>query len=179
MILYKNVDICDLESIVSNGILSIDECGNDNWADGKRADNATSVVYLFSPLGNSNSFPHYGAALLEVDCSAQRHEISERDAHRKDYAEYIAKRVAPCEIKRIIIPKLFKPYINIPQNIDVCWCDMEADYWGDNGKEKCTDSILEKFSQTAPLQDSTWFNFFRGENEDRTVIDLYNIRYVF
>ena len=25
MILYKNVDICDLESIAKNGILSIDE----------------------------------------------------------------------------------------------------------------------------------------------------------
>ena len=43
----------------------MDECGNDNWADGKRANNDTSVVYLFKPLGEVNSFPKYGVALLE------------------------------------------------------------------------------------------------------------------
>ncbi len=48
MILYKNVDICDLEPIAKNGILSIDECGNNNWDEGKRAENDTSVVYLFN-----------------------------------------------------------------------------------------------------------------------------------
>lgn len=62
MILYKNVDICDLEPITKNGILSIDECGNNNWDEGKRAENDTSVVYLFSPIGKQNSFPNYGAA---------------------------------------------------------------------------------------------------------------------
>lgn len=37
MILYKNVDICDLEPIVKNGILSIDECGNNNWDEGEES----------------------------------------------------------------------------------------------------------------------------------------------
>ena len=46
MLLYKNVDICDLKSIIENGILSMDECGNNNWDEGKRAENDTSVVYL-------------------------------------------------------------------------------------------------------------------------------------
>ena len=36
MILYKNVDICDLKSIMEKGILSLDACGNNNWDDGKR-----------------------------------------------------------------------------------------------------------------------------------------------
>lgn len=65
MVLYKNVDICDLESIVKNGILSMDECGNNNWGDGKRSDNDTSVVYLFKPIAEENVFPSYGIALLE------------------------------------------------------------------------------------------------------------------
>lgn len=50
MILYKNVDICDLKSIMEKGILSLDACGNNNWDDGKRGENSTSVVYLFQPL---------------------------------------------------------------------------------------------------------------------------------
>lgn len=50
MILYKNVDICDLVSIMEKGILSLDACGNNNWDDGKRGENSTSVVYLFQPL---------------------------------------------------------------------------------------------------------------------------------
>ena len=75
MILYKNVDICDLESIMEKGILSLDACGNNNWDDGKRGENSTSVVYLFQPLTKENSFPEYGAALLEIDCSADRSEM--------------------------------------------------------------------------------------------------------
>lgn len=34
MILYKNVNICDLEPISKSGILSMDECGNNNWDEG-------------------------------------------------------------------------------------------------------------------------------------------------
>ena len=49
MILYKNVDLIDLISIMEKGILPLDECENNNWEDGKRADNRTDVVYLFSP----------------------------------------------------------------------------------------------------------------------------------
>ena len=30
---YKNVDICDLDRIVEQGILPISKCGNDNWND--------------------------------------------------------------------------------------------------------------------------------------------------
>ena len=84
MLLYKNVDICDLKSIMENGILSMDECGNDNWDEGKRAENDTSVVYLFSPIGKHNSFPNYGAALLEVQCEAKENKIGKTDTHVDD-----------------------------------------------------------------------------------------------
>ena len=38
-IYYKNVDIYDLPSILENGLLSMDESGNNNWQDNNRADN--------------------------------------------------------------------------------------------------------------------------------------------
>lgn len=179
MILYKNVDICDLELIIKNGILSMDECGNNNWDEGKRAENDTSVVYLFSPIGKQNSFPNYGTALLEVQCKAQENKIDKTDTHVDDYIEYITKRVEPSEIKRVIIPKIFKDYISVPKNIEITWCELKAECYGNNGLEECSDEILEKFAKTAPLMDSTDFNFFRGVTENRTMIDLYNIEYIF
>lgn len=51
-IFYKNVDIRDLQSILSKGILSFDASGNDNWESGKRVSNATDVVYLFMSCWN-------------------------------------------------------------------------------------------------------------------------------
>ena len=67
MILYKNVDIKDLESILSKGILSLNKSGNNNWDDNKRASNSCDVVYLFNPLTEQNSFCNYGAVLLQID----------------------------------------------------------------------------------------------------------------
>lgn len=56
MLLYKNVDICDLEPIAKNGILSIDECGNNNWDEGKRAENDTSwYIYLARLVNRTHS----------------------------------------------------------------------------------------------------------------------------
>lgn len=179
MILYKNVDICDLESITKNGILSMDECGNNNWDEGKRADNDTSVVYLFNPIGKQNSFPNYGVALLEVECNAKENPMKNNDSHKNDYREYIISKVLPTQIKRIIIPKIFRNHIEIPEGLNITWCEIEADYYGDSGLEKCTESIWKQFAKTAPLMDSTEFNFFRGVTEKRTMIDLYDIKYVF
>lgn len=179
MILYKNVDICDLKSIMEKGILSLDACGNNNWDDGKRGENSTSVVYLFQPLTKENSFPEYGAALLEIDCSADRSEMPDFDVHKGKYEEYITEQVLPSQIRRIFIPKIFKPYIEAPTNLDICWCQMEADYYGDGGLEKCSSEILEQFARTAPFMSAKAFNFFRGMNKDRTMIDLYNIIYSF
>lgn len=179
MILYKNVDICDMKSIMEKGILSLDACGNNNWDDGKRGENSTSVVYLFQPLTKENSFPEYGAALLEIDCSADRSEMPDFDVHKGKYEEYITEQVLPSQIRRIFIPKIFKPYIEAPTNLDICWCQMEADYYGDGGLEKCSSEILEQFARTAPFMSAKAFNFFRGMNKDRTMIDLYNIIYSF
>lgn len=179
MVLYKNVDICDLDSISRNGILSMDECGNDNWENGRRADNDTSVVYLFDPIGQRNSFPDYGAALLEVDCDAKENPMRNNDAHKNDYREYIISKVLPAQIKRIIIPKIFKTHIEIPEELNITWCDIEADYYGDSGWEKCTESIWKQFVKTAPLMNCTWFNYFRGVTERNAMIDLNNIRYIF
>ncbi len=179
MILYKNVDICDLESITKNGILSMDECGNNNWDEGKRAENDTSVVYLFSPIGKQNTFPNYGAALLEIQCEAKENKIDKIDTHVDDYIEYITKKVKPSEIKRVIIPKIFKDYISVPKNIEITWCELKAECYWNNGLEECSDEILEQFAKTAPLMSSEWFNFFRGTTEKRMVIDLYNIEYIF
>lgn len=179
MLLYKNVDICDLKSIIENGILSMDECGNNNWDEGKRAENDTSVVYLFSPIGKQNSFPNYGAALLEIQCEAKENKIGKTDTHVDDYIEYITKRVEPSEIKRVVIPKIFKGYISIPKNIEITWCELKAERYGNNGLEECSDEIIEQFAKTAPLMCSEEFNFFRGTTEKRTMIDLYNIEYIF
>ena len=46
---YKNVDIYDLPSILENGLLSMDESGNNNWQDNNRADNrhTTQLLHFF------------------------------------------------------------------------------------------------------------------------------------
>lgn len=128
MILYKNVDLCDLQAIAENGILSMDDCKNDNWVSGLRSNNSTQEVYLFSPLGNQNSFPNYGVALLEVDCVAKIHIMSEHDAYKDIYDEYITSKVLQSEIKRVIIPKIFKDYITVPQGVNITWCGLGADH---------------------------------------------------
>lgn len=179
MILYKNVDICNLNSIIKNGILSMDECHNNNWEEGKRADNDTSVVYLFKPSGKCNSFPEYGTVLLEVDCDATENQMSGNDMHKNKYTEYVIGRVKPDEIRKVIIPTIFKDYIDVPDGIDVVWCDLKADFYGNAGYEMCSNDLLEAFAKTAKLTDSSDFNFFRGTNEDRTMIDLYNVQYIF
>lgn len=179
MILYKNVDICNLDSIMKNGILSMDECHNNNWGEGRRADNDTSVVYLFKPFGKCNSFPEYGTVLLEVDCDAVENQVLENDIHKSMYAEYVVGQVRPDEIRRVIIPAVFKEYINVPDGIDIMWCDLKADIYGNDGYEMCSKDLLTMFAKTAKLTDSSDFNFFRGSNENRTMIDLYNVQYLF
>lgn len=101
MILYKNVDICDLKSIMTKGILSIDESGNNNWDEEKRANNRTDVVYLFKPdRCASNSFPQYGVVLLEVACDATENKISDDDVNFNLYTEYVTKKgKGDCMIK--------------------------------------------------------------------------------
>lgn len=184
MILYKNVDICDLESILEKGILSLDESGNNNWDVGRRAGNATDCVYLFQPIdGRQNSFTNYGVALLEIDVDdAQKSEFCENDAHAKDYIEYTTGAVDPGKINRIIIPEIFKERLDLSGKAErmVEWCGFSAEIYGDNGMETASDEIVEMFAKTAGINSSVLDDlFFRGINEKRHVIDVYNVNYVF
>ena len=184
MILYKNVDIKDLESILSKGILSLNVSGNNNWDDGKRADNSCDVVYLFRPLTEENSFCNYGVALLEIDIpdnEVKENQLLENDRYNGKYIEYITDEVSVQYIKTIYIPKIFKERIDLPENIlsKITWCGMKANYYGDENKENCPDEVLKQFAKTAEIMDASEFNFFRGVTEKRTMIDLYDIQYVF
>ena len=184
MILYKNVDICDLESIVQRGILSVDQCGNNNWEEGHRAKNATNVVYLFRPTGVQNSFPNYGAALIEVDVKAEKSEMVANDCNMGKYEEFTVKKVEPTQIRNIFIPEIFRARINIPPDVlqKIRWCGFSADEYDryENGVshyKKLTPDKMRLFANTAEVENSAYFNFFRGENSDGTMIDLYNIVY--
>lgn len=184
MILYKNVDIKDLGSILSKGILSLNESGNNNWDDGKRADNSNDVVYLFKPLTEENSFCNYGAALIEIDIpddKVHENKMVTNDKYNGKYTEYIVDKVPSNYIKAIYIPEMFKERIKLPEDIifQITWCGIRANYYGDGDKENCPDNVLEQFAKTAEIIDASEFNFFRGITERRTIIDLYDIQYVF
>ena len=184
MILYKNVDIKDLESILSKGILSLNVSGNNNWDDGKRADNSCDVVYLFRPLTEENSFCNYGVALLEIDIpddKIKENQLLENDRYNGKYIEYITDEVSVQYIKTIYIPELFKERIDLPENIlsKITWCGMKANYYRDSVRENCPDEVLKQFAKTAEIMDASEFNFFRGVTEKREIIDLYDIQYIF
>ena len=183
MILYKNVDIKDLESILTKGILSLNVSGNNNWDDGKRADNSCDVVYLFKPLTEENSFCNYGVALLEIDISddeIKENQLLENDRYNGKYVEYITDKVEANCIKSIYIPKLFKNRIDLPIEImsKITWCGIKANHYVDDGKENCSVEVFEQFAKTAEIMDASSFNFFRGVSEKREIIDLYDIQYI-
>lgn len=184
MILYKNVDIKDLDSILSKGILSLNESGNNNWWSGKRADNSSDVVYLFKPLSERNSFCNYGVALLKVDIPdnvVTENSLGNNDINKGKYIEYITDKVPVEYIKVIYIPELFKNRVDLTGKITskIAWCGMKANYYGNGDKENCPDNILEQFAKTAEIMDASEFNFFRGVSEKREIIDLYDIEYIF
>lgn len=178
MKLFKNVDIADLESIVKKGILSLDECGNNNWDAHRRAKNPTDRVYLFNPKEANASYTNYGAALLEVDVPAEKSEMLPNDVHKDDYEEYTVSRVEPAEIKAILIPRIFKSRIDLPENVLrlVKWCEMSAKHY-DAGRVPAPEAVLKRFAETAPIMSTEEFNFFRGSNPNRTMIDLYDVKY--
>lgn len=107
MKLFKNVDIKDLPAILRDGILPISVTGNDNWDDGRRAENSREVVYLFDAERGS-SFINYGAALIEVDVDgATVNGIGESDANAGAYTEYIVDRVDAADIVAVYVPEIF------------------------------------------------------------------------
>ncbi len=176
MILYKNVDINDLRSIIKKGIVPLDECGT-NWEDGNRADNRTDVVYLFSPIDpeKCNSFVNYGLALLKVEIDfAEENKILQNDANNGRYKEYIIDRVQPDQIKAIYIPECFQKRIfeldkceKLFPNYSITWCPSEWAEWD----RPFTKERFEIFANTAPLF-TTCFNYLRGEDEKRHLIDI-------
>lgn len=182
MILYKNVDICDLESIFDKGIISIDDGATDNWEEGNRADNPTDVVYLFKPSGKANAFPKYGLALLEVDCDASENALAENDIHKGDYIEYITKNVPPEKIKSIYVPSVFKDRIQDCPIIDkITFVAMEAgtyDIKPPFSRRPATETELDSLGKHSPLSSSEYM-FFRGLDEKRNVIDFYDVKYLY
>lgn len=181
MKLYKNVDIIDLESILKLGILSMDKCGNNNWDERKRTNNATDIVYLFSPKSEVNSFPEYGVALIEVDVdNATEYKMDKTDVHIGKYVQYVVDKVEPQNIINIYIPSIFKSKLDIPTFVlnKIIWCEMEADYYDDGGNlVPCSTQIISQFAKTALIKNSNSFNFFRGIDSKRCILDIYNIRY--
>lgn len=203
-IFYKNVDICDLPSILSKGILSLNKSGNDNWSTNKRVDNSRDVVYLFRPTGYENSFVQYGVALLEVEVNGVENEMTANDVNRGKYIEYICDCVPPENIKAVYIPKIFKNRISY-RNSKIKWVDMEvkiysSELWNINmdkyGKmcslgykelpddfddklnyKNCSEELLQLFANTAPIENSSEFNYFRGLLPNQEMIDLEYIHY--
>lgn len=202
-IFYKNVDICDLPSILSKGILSLNQSNNDNWNNGKRVDNSRDVVYLFRPTGYENSFVQYGVALLEVEVNGKENEMVDNDVNKGKYIEYVCDCVPPENIKAVYIPKIFKDKISY-HNSKIKWVDMEAKIYSSElynanvnkyGKKDSfgfvnfpndfdeinnyTDAsdVLNLFAQTAEIEDSSAYNYFRGTLPNGEVIDLKYIHY--
>ncbi len=205
MKLYKNVDICDLASILEKGLLPLDECENDNWENDKRAKNPTDRVYLFKPIaGKCNSYPwSYGVALLEVEVDDyQQSQMCENDRHREDYIEYTTERVAPERIKAIYVPEIFKTKLrgidDYPEDLmpnysyhwkdpaldesimrRITWCGISAEYYGEHGREPADDRVLERFARTAYISCTTGEHYFRGTGWNFESLDLCDVNYIF
>lgn len=180
MKLFKNVDLCDLEKILNEGIKSLDASANNNWADGKRAANPTSVVYLFKPV-EQNYFPNYGIVLLEVETDgAVKSELLKSD--KNEYEEYIVDYVGIKEIKKIYIPEIFKNRAEqfLPEEIlkKIEFVKLAATYYKDGDKVEATAEVLKVFGDTAEIESTEAFNFFRGQNQRRQMIDLYNLHLI-
>lgn len=180
MKLYKNVDLRDLPSILDKGILSLSESGNNNWS-GRRVKNSCDVVYLFKPLNGGDAFPKYGVALIEVEVEAAKNEMSDHDSNYGKYEEYVAERVPVSCLTNIYVPEILKNRLNdLPESIleKIQFCGIAAQHYTKQGLAEVDEETLEILAATAPLN-STEFNFFRGIRPDRTMVDLYDVKYVF
>ena len=182
MKLFKNVDIADLENILAKGILSMDESGNNNWNPKKRANNPTDVVYLFSPTGHQNSFPKYGAALIEVEVEdAVKSNMHQNDWNAGKYDEFIVKKVEPSSIKAIYIPSIFEGKDELPEDVrsKVTYCGITAKVF-DLQLNCLVDATAEDFAHLAERGEfisTMCVNFFRGIRENNTVVDFENVHY--
>ena len=190
MILYHNCDYRDLPSILRNGILPMSKTGNNKWENKKRANNSKDVAYLFKPIGKQNSFTHYGICLLEVETKATKNVLNEADCNRGKYEEYVVSSVSASQIKAVYIPEAFKDRISSEldkETLDkITWCDFyaeEIDDYIETGfckgyfiYKQISEKRLSEFARTAELKVDGWL-YFRGIDDTRRMIDLYNIVY--
>lgn len=183
MKLYKNVDVQDLESILEKGILSLEASKNDNWMFGNRSNNATNVVYLFEALTEINTFTQYGLALLEIEISSSsviKTKLTPNDSNTGMYNEYVTSFVPVTNIKKIYVPKIFKERLQVILTPDVFnkinFVEIEANAYRGGKLQNATEEQLAFVSRTSTLN-TTDFNFFRGTEEYKEVVDLYDIIY--
>ena len=183
MKLYKNVDLCDLDRILTEGILPISVTDNDNWDSDKRASNANDVVYLSSPKTTTNSFTEYGIVLLEVEVEARKVEVPQGDNHEDLYDEYITDSVSPSQIVKVYVPEIFKDKVeaaNINSFEKVTFVQMSAKCFKSMEKTDADEADLRQFSETVEkiYRASDWM-YFRGTKSSGEVFDLYDITYKF
>lgn len=190
MTLYHNCDYRDLLSILKDGILPVNKTGNNRWDDGKRVNNSEDVVYLFKPVGKQNSFTQYGICLIEVDVDATENILDETDYNHGKYDEYVAESVPANRIKAVYIPEVFKNRISSELDKDtlakITWCDFyaeEIDGYVSTGfcdgystYKRVSEERLSEFTRTAELK-VDGFNYFRGIDSTRQMIELCNIVY--
>lgn len=191
MTLYHNCDYRDLPSILKEGILPMSKTGNNRWEDKKRVNNSEDVVYLFKPVGKQNSFTQYGICLIEVETDATENVLDEADCNHGKYAEYVTESVPASQIKAVYIPEAFKDRISSELDSEtlakITWCDFYAEeidgYVATTGfcqgystYKQVSEERLSVFARTAELKVDR-FNYFRGIDDTRHMIDLYNIVY--
>ena len=175
---FKNVDICDLPSILQKGILPISVCQNFNWDFGKRVNNSQDVVYLFRPNGYENSFVQYGLALVEVTTDGIENEMDTRDVNRGKYTEYVCGAIPPENIIAVYIPKVFKARVPY-SNSKIHWVDVDAKIFDYETEEyvDCDNETLELFAKTANTINSDEYNYLVGQFENREAFKLYYWHY--
>lgn len=197
---YKNVDITDLTSILEKGILPIDKCGNHNWDSGRRAGNATDVVYLFRPK-RRNCLKMYGLALIEISDNITAHKTSFviGDRNEPNYDEYITDQVNTEDILNIYLPEFLKdriladPRYALSKQVKehITWVpfkayvftpdEKEAEFFDDTinifpcGYRECNDyeySLMQKGTCALSTNESA---YMRGWNDDRSLCCDYDI----
>lgn len=183
---FKSVNILDLPSILEKGILPLDECKNENWENGKRASNATNVVYLAMPTSEINAYTQYGAALIECKASGLSYsEMNEQDINLGQYVEVTADRILPSQITAVYLPAAFKERATefLPADVlkKIKWCSLEFKVFDENEHRYrfATADEIEKFSKTCEL-DTQKYCFFRSffkENEKDREISPVQVRY--
>ncbi len=177
MKLYKNVDIKDLENILENGILPISVTGNDNWEEGYRSNNSKDVVYLFNALNHGDTFVNYGLALIEVEVEATENWNEQADANKGSYVEYICNKVLPEQITNVFVPSFIDCNDSRVTKVEYT-CDAYIVVKNEYKLVNLEGALKERFEATAKTSTSD-FNYLRGVNKDRTMIDPENWKYNF